>query len=67
MPVKKGDFLPLFHTAWKIAFKKQTILRSFEVTGVWPIEGEVILKRFRTKTPEPEEQARMLEVDLVRD
>ena len=67
MPVKKGDFLHLFYTAWKIAFKKRTILRSFEATGVWPMEGEVILKRSRTKTPEPEEQARMLDVDLARD
>jgi hypothetical protein len=44
--VKKGDFFPLFWRAWESSFKTETILKSFEATGVWPMEPEAILKRF---------------------
>jgi hypothetical protein len=37
-----------------VAFKKQTVLSSFEATGVWPMNPDRVLKRFRKETtPEP--------------
>jgi hypothetical protein len=54
VPIKKGDFFPLFWEAWGVAFKKETILSSFEATGVWPMNPDRVLKRFKKKTtPEP--------------
>jgi hypothetical protein len=50
LPIKKGDFFPLFWSAWIKSFKKETILKSFEATGIWPMDAEVILKRF-SNTP----------------
>jgi hypothetical protein len=28
------------------SFKKTSILKSFEVTGIWPMDSNIILKRF---------------------
>lgn len=44
--ITKGDFFPLFWKAWVSSFKKETILRSFQATGIWPINSDVILQRF---------------------
>jgi hypothetical protein len=63
LPIKKGDFYPLFRSAWNTSFKKETILKSFEATGIWPMNPEVILKRFtstsdrgqRTPSSQPEQ------------
>jgi hypothetical protein len=49
--LKKGDFFRLFWRAWVSSFKETSILKSFEVTGIWPMDPDVILKRF-THTPE---------------
>jgi hypothetical protein len=40
------DFYPMFMAAWEASFKKDTILKAFEATGLSPFEPEVILKRF---------------------
>jgi hypothetical protein len=48
LPVKKGDFLPLFWEAWTSSFKPKTILKSFEVTGISPMNPDVILDRFNS-------------------
>jgi hypothetical protein len=50
IPVTKGDFFPLFWSAWQSAFTTETILKSFEATGIWPMEPEVILKRFERES-----------------
>jgi DDE superfamily endonuclease/Tc5 transposase DNA-binding domain len=50
--VKKGDFFLLFWQAWTESFQEQTILKSFEATGLWPLNPEAILKRFQYSTPE---------------
>ena len=52
--IKKGDFFPLFYRAWISSFKKETILKSFEATGIWPQESEVILRRFHQQPPDGE-------------
>jgi hypothetical protein len=46
LAIKKGDFFPLFWDAWISSFKKETVLKSFEATGIWPKDPEKILKRF---------------------
>ncbi|KAF7572910.1 Membrane-bound metallopeptidase [Pyrenophora tritici-repentis] len=53
VPIKKGDFFPLFWSAWISSFTENLILKAFEVTGIWPIDANVILRRFAS-TPEAE-------------
>jgi hypothetical protein len=45
LSLKKGDFFLLFWDSWITSFKKETILKSFEATGVWPKEREKILQK----------------------
>ena len=56
VPVKKGDFFPLFWSAWQSAFKTETILKSFEATGIWPMDPDAILKRFKEEDSEIEDK-----------
>jgi hypothetical protein len=51
--IKKGDFFPLFWSAWISSFTENLILKAFEATGIWPMDAEVILCRFAS-TPEAE-------------
>jgi hypothetical protein len=44
--MSKRDFYPLFMAAWEASFKKDTILKAFEATGLSSLNPEVILKRF---------------------
>jgi hypothetical protein len=44
--MSKRDFYPMFIAAWEALFKKGTILKAFEATGLSPLNPEVILKRF---------------------
>jgi hypothetical protein len=45
--IKKGDFS---WAAWHAKMRPELILKSFEATGVWPMDGEPVLKRFNTTT-----------------
>jgi hypothetical protein len=56
LPIKKGDFFPLFWRAWTSTFTEKLILKSFESTGIWSTERDVILKRFCTKTLDKADQ-----------
>lgn len=49
IPIKKGDFFPLFWEAWVASFRKQLVEKSFSATGIWPMEREVITQRFVKK------------------
>jgi hypothetical protein len=42
----KGDFFPLFWRSWTSVFKPPLIKRSFEATGIYPPNPEVVLKKF---------------------
>ena len=53
VPIKKGDFFPLFWSAWISSFTESLILKAFEATGIWPMDANVILRRFAS-TPEAE-------------
>ena len=55
LPIKKGDFFPLFWDAWTTSFKRSTILSSLKATGIAPFNPDVILERFRNNTPEASE------------
>ena len=39
----------MFYKAWNIAFKEETILQAFKVTGISPLDPEQVLKRFKTE------------------
>ncbi|KAF2824578.1 hypothetical protein CC86DRAFT_259746, partial [Ophiobolus disseminans] len=52
IPVRKGDFFPLFWASWVTSFTRYNILKAFEATGVIPGSADVVLRRFRTPTPE---------------
>jgi hypothetical protein len=47
LSVKKGDFFPLFWKAWVHSFSgsEQVILKSFEVTGIWPMDSDIMVLR----------------------
>jgi hypothetical protein len=51
-PIKKSDFFHLFWKAWTSTFTQELILRSFETTGISPLQPNVILQRFAKDTPE---------------
>jgi hypothetical protein len=48
---RKCDFFLLFWRAWEVLFRKETILKSFEATGIWPMNRERVLKRFCHEPP----------------
>ena len=50
--MKKGDFFTLFRKAWVRSFTKETILKSFEATGIAPLNPNVILDRFTRNASE---------------
>jgi hypothetical protein len=51
--IKKGDFFPLFWQAWTSSFTESLILKSFEATGIWPMDPIPVLQKF-THTPSPD-------------
>ncbi|KNG46898.1 hypothetical protein TW65_06403 [Stemphylium lycopersici] len=53
IPIKKGDFFPLFWSAWISSFTESLILKAFEAAGIWPMDANVILRRF-ARTPKAE-------------
>ena len=52
VPVKKGDFIPLFWKAWEKALTKENILSAFAATGISPLDPQRVLKRFNKITPD---------------
>jgi hypothetical protein len=50
--IKKGDFFHLFWKAWVSTFIQELIIRSFEATGIAPLQPNVILQRFEKRSPE---------------
>ena len=58
IPINKGDFFPLFWTPWISSFKRETILKAFEATGIWPKDRNAILKRFHPQTPDEDQSTR---------
>jgi hypothetical protein len=48
--VTKRDFFEVFWPAWGATMKPDLIMKSFQATGVWPMDAEVILQRFSNRT-----------------
>ncbi|RYN89936.1 hypothetical protein AA0120_g6512 [Alternaria tenuissima] len=46
LDVSKGDFSPLFWRFWGKVFKPPLIQKLFEVTGIYPPNLDVVLKKF---------------------
>ncbi|CAE7221020.1 hypothetical protein PTTW11_11369 [Pyrenophora teres f. teres] len=47
----KGEFLSNFWTTWSESFRRELILKSFQATGVLPMDAQAVLKR-SNKTPQ---------------
>jgi hypothetical protein len=57
--ITKRDFFRIFWAAWSSTIRRDTILKSFQATGVWLIDADVVLKRFNTR---PQRHAHDLEI-----
>jgi hypothetical protein len=51
--VTRSNFSTIFWPAWVRTFNRELILRSFEAVGVWPMDAQTVLKRFRKRTSQP--------------
>jgi hypothetical protein len=60
--VKKGDFFPIFWAAWSTTMRRELILKSFQATGVWPTDAEVVLNRFIATTSDQDEDIKLREL-----
>jgi hypothetical protein len=58
--VNKSNFFSLFWQAWISSFKETSIFKSFEATGMWPMDPEVILKRFHHSRSDNQEEEESL-------
>jgi hypothetical protein len=56
VPITKGKFFLFFWAAWINTITEKLILRSFEATGIFPMDRKAVLKRFRSKTPRTPEE-----------
>jgi hypothetical protein len=59
LPVRKQDFFLLFWDAYITSFTRDNILKSFEATGIEPHNASVVLNRFRTPTPQPDDGTKL--------
>ena len=59
--VNKGDFFSIFWEAWSSTMTVDSIKKSFQATGVWPMDAEVILKRFNNTTTRQDTASRIRE------
>ena len=48
----------MFWTAWISCFKRETILKAFVTTGIWPKDRNDILKKFHPQTPGEDQSTR---------
>ncbi|KAJ8115409.1 hypothetical protein OPT61_g2929 [Boeremia exigua] len=56
--IKKSDFFHLFWKAWTSTFTQGLILKSFEATGIAPLQPNVILQRFAKPSPQASDRSR---------
>jgi hypothetical protein len=57
VPIAKANFFLLFWAAYTNSFMCKNILKAFEAIGVQPHNAEIVLKRFKTTTPQDFEDA----------
>ena len=49
--ITKRDFYGNFWPAWSSTTTSELILKSFQATGVWPMDADAVLKRFNNHPP----------------
>jgi hypothetical protein len=59
----KGDFFPLFWSSWNSVFKALLIKRSFEATGIYPLNPDAILKKFAKEASDSDSSQSVLSGD----
>lgn len=68
-PIKKGDFFPLFWSTWIFSLKEETIKKSFEPCGIWPMDAWPVLKNFSKRThildDEQSSSSRLAPIDWI--
>jgi hypothetical protein len=57
--VTKHDFFTIFKPAWDATMTQDNILKSFQATGVWPMNADVILQRLNNRTSEQDEDSKL--------
>jgi hypothetical protein len=57
VPIQKSNFFLLFWRAWRASFRKELVIKSFEATGIWPMERDNILQRFNSTAASESENA----------
>jgi hypothetical protein len=55
LAVQKGDFFPLFWSAWESTFTTKLVLKAFEATGIAPMKADVVLECFRKQDDDESE------------
>ncbi|KAF1922314.1 uncharacterized protein M421DRAFT_10665 [Didymella exigua CBS 183.55] len=55
--ITKPDFYSNFWPAWSATMTSELILKSFQATGVWPMDADAVLKRFNNHPPQQDEDA----------
>jgi hypothetical protein len=63
LTVKQGDFFPLFWAAWISSFTTANILSSFKNTGIIPMDPDMVLRKFKSATPEQDKSSNLDEVE----
>jgi hypothetical protein len=48
--ITKRDFFENFWPAWSSTMRLDLIKKSFQATGVWPMDADAVLKRFNNRT-----------------
>jgi hypothetical protein len=57
--VTKRDFFSIFKPAWDATMTQDNILKSFQATGVWPMDADVILQRFNNRISEQDKDSKL--------
>jgi hypothetical protein len=55
--ITKRDFYSNFWPAWSSTMTPELILKSFQATGVWPMDVDAVLKRFNNPPQRQDEDA----------
>jgi hypothetical protein len=53
LSINKADFIPLFRSAYALAFTPANIITSFEATGIWPMDPSLFTEKFKYTSPPP--------------
>jgi hypothetical protein len=49
LAVQKGDFFPLFWSAWESSLTTKLIRKAFKATGICPMNADIVVQRFSNK------------------